>query len=462
MRHQAAVESALEAIRRWNPVVNALITVTADEARRAAALADAAEDAGEWRGLLHGVPVAFKDCIDVAGMRCTNGSGRYRDRMPAADAEIARRVGGAGAITVGKTNLNEFCYGATGENVHFGAALNPWDPARITGGSSSGTAAAVASGMCRIGIGTDTGGSVRVPAALCGIAALRPTIGRLPNTGVQEVSVAFDTVGPMAYSVADVARCYAVGAGYDPADPNSVDRPVEDVLAGLHGGIAGLRIGLPRRFFFEGLQPAVERAVLAATQELEAAGAKLMDIDIPDADQAQANTMGALLVADAADVHRDAMTQAPESFGSEVLRRLRLGLGTTGMDYARSLRWLGAWKVKLRAVFAHVDAVVTPTAPLVAPRLANSADMIEATRHVSRFTYGVGAAGLPGLSVPVGFDGDGMPIGMQVLGSWFAEATVLRIGAAYQARTAFHRARPRLPGQLSTPAARNAATSAAP
>ncbi len=396
-------------------------------------------------GPLAGVTVAYKDCIDVAGVRSTYGNARFKTHIAAEDAEVVRRLSAAGAICVGKTNLAEFCYGGTGENAHFGAALNPWEPSRITGGSSSGTGAAVAAGMCRIGIGTDTGGSVRIPASLCGVVGLRPTVGRISNRGVQELSVAIDTVGPMAYGVEDVARAFAVMAGYDPEDPNSADRSVEDVTGALNAGAQGLRIGIPRNFYFEDVQPAVESHVRAAAKALEAAGATLVDVTIPNAEHAQPHIMGTLMVSDAADMHRNAMAAQPDTFGEEVLRRLKLGLEPSARDYAGALRWVGKWKVEWRRLFGQVDAILTPTVPMTAPRLANSADMIEGTKKVGRFTYGISALGLPGLSVPVGFDGDGLPIGMQLIGPWFGEATLFRLGAAYQARTDFHRARPKLP-----------------
>ncbi len=427
-----AVAEALENIRVWNPLVNAMLTVTADTVQTA-------------DGPLAGVPVAYKDCIDVAGVRSTYGNMRFKTHIAEADAEVVRRLKAAGTISVGKVNLAEFCYGGTGENAHFGAALNPWDPSRITGGSSSGTAAAVAAGMCRIGIGTDTGGSVRIPAALCGVVGLRPTVGRISNRGVQALSVALDTVGPMAYAVEDVARAFAVMTGYDPEDPNSADRPVDDVLGPLTAGAGGVRIGLPRNFYFENLQPAVERRVRDAVKALEAAGARLVDITIPRAEEAQARLMGTVMAADAADVHRAAMEHQPETFGEEVLRRLKLGIGPTAQDYAGALRWMGAWKVEWRRLFGQVDTILTPTTPITAPRLANSADMIEGTRQIARFTYGVSALALPGLSVPVGFDDDGLPIGMQLVAPWFGEAMLFRLGAAYQARTEFHRTRPTLP-----------------
>ncbi len=208
---------------------------------------------GEWLDLLHGVPITIKDCLNVAGYRTTFGSRLYADHVSSADSAVVARLRRAGAVFRAKAHLTEFCYGATGENRHFGDCNNPWDLARIPGGSSSGPAASVAADMCRIAIGFDTGGSVRVPAALCGVVGLRPTFGRLSNAHALALTVEFDTIGPLARSVVDVARAFAAMAGFDPDDPASIDRPVENFLPALHDGIAGVRIGIPKRFFFEGL-----------------------------------------------------------------------------------------------------------------------------------------------------------------------------------------------------------------
>lgn len=437
-------ERALEAIEQHNPRVNAILTVDAGAALKQARAADRAAEAGDWLGLLHGLPTTVKDCLDVAGCRTTFGSGAFRDNIALDDSEAVRRFVETGSVIVGKTNLSEFCYGLTNENAHYGNCRNPWNLDCIPGGSSGGSAASVAAGMCRISWGSDTGGSVRVPAALCGLVGLRPTIGRVPNAGALEASAQFDVIGPMAYSVTDVARAFAAVAGYDPADYLSVDQPVPNFLPALRDGISGARIGLPRRFFFEDCQSEVEACVLAAASALERAGACLVDVDVENAEEAQAHTMSSIIIADMADMHRGRMSEQPETLGPEVLRRLRLGVPSKAMDYAGSLRWLLKWKVCWRRLFDKVDLILTPTTPRTAPRLVDAADMIAASQILSRNTFGVGAVGLPAISLPCGFDGLGMPIGVQLAAKWFDEPLLFRAGVAYQAQTEFHRSRPRL------------------
>ncbi|CAO3433757.1 amidase [Azospirillum doebereinerae] len=437
----ADTERCLGAVRRLNPILNAVLTVTEDGARRQARAVDEAREAGDWPGLLDGVAVTIKDCFELAGETTSYGSVRFAAEGRR-DATVVRRLRDAGAVILGRNTLSEFCLGSTNQNEHHGSCRNPWDTARVPGGSSGGSAAAVAAGLCRLSFGTDTGGSIRIPAALCGVVGLRPSVGRVPNTGVLPCSVDFDTVGPLAYTVADVARGFAAIAGYDPEDPNSVEAPLGNFLPSLSAGIAGVRIGIPRNFYFDDLQPAVAARLSEAAAALERAGARLVDVTIEEAEVAQARTAFSLLVADMAQQHKTKIDGAPEAIGPEVLRRLRLGLPVSGVEYAESRRWLANWKLRFRALFEAVDLILTPTTPIVAARIADAADMIAATRAVSRFTYGFGALGLPAMSVPCGFDAEGMPVGMQIVGRWFDEPLVLRAGAAFQAVTAHHRRRP--------------------
>ncbi|MBV8150483.1 MAG: amidase [Candidatus Eremiobacteraeota bacterium] len=437
-----AARRALEAIERLNEQVNAMLTVTAESALARARAADEAEARDAWLGLLHGAVVSVKDCMDAEGVRTTFGSGAFADNVATQDATVVRRLRESGATLIGKNNLHEWCFGATTQNDHFGACRNPWDLSRVPGGSSGGSGAAVASGMSRISLGTDTGGSVRIPAALCGVSGLRPTVGAIPNTGVVQVSAAFDTVGPLAYGVPDVARAFAAIAGYDPADPLSTDHPAGNFLPSLGAGIEGIRIGVPRAFYFDDLQPDVGARVREAIRVLEACGARIIEIDLRGAPQAHEDAAFTIAVADAADVHRERMQHQAHVFGTETLRRLQLGTAVSGADYAAASRRLAEWKAQFREVFQRVDLIVTPTCPIVAPKIADAADMIETTRGLSRFTFAMGHAGLPALSVPCGFDADGMPVGMQLVAPWFSEALLFRAGVAFQSRTDFHRARP--------------------
>ena len=436
-----ATEERLRLIARLNPKINALLTVTDAEARSAARQLDAA---GDWGGLLHGLIVSVKDNIEMAGVRTTWGSKTYVDHVSKDDAEVVARLRKSGAILVGKDNMAEFAYGGTSQNEISAGVRNPWDLTRIPGGSSGGSGAAVAAGLCDATLGSDTAGSVRVPAAMCGVVGLRPTVGRVSNRGTFEDSVGFDTVGPLARTVTTVARVFAAIAGHDPRDPGSVDRPLENFLPSLGDGVKGLRIGVPRKFFFEDLEKDVEARVLEALRVFEAAGAKLVDVIVPRAEESHPRTSLCLLAADMADLHRERMKNQPDLIGAEVLRRLQAGVPISAADYAQSMRWLRDWRLDVSRLFGDVDFLLTPTTPLVATKIAASADMISATRQLSRFTVGLGAAGFPAMSVPCGFDSEGLPVGMQLVGAHFAEPVLLRAGVEYQKRTEFHRQVPPL------------------
>ena len=437
-------ERYLDVIERFNPELNAVLTVTPEMALDMAHKADRAAEDGEWLGLLHGVPMLVKDCLNVAGTRTTFGSGMYRDNIANADSEVVRRIRGAGPVFLGKTNLPEFCYGATTHNVHYGNCVNPWDTTRVPGGSSGGTAAALASGMCRIAFGSDTGGSVRGPSSLCGISGIRPTVGRIPNTNALALTIHADTIGMMARTVADVARGFAAVAGYDPDDSLSEDVPVLNFLPTLRDGIESTRVGIPTSFFFENCEPDVVARVMEAARVIEACGATLVDIDIEGAEEARVATGPTMLAMDMADMHRDGLKNHPEEYGDEVLRRLRAGEPFKGTDYAHALRILIRWKHQFKRVFQDVDMLLTPTTPMVAPKWTDAEDLQRATHSILRNCVGLGYAGLPGLNVPVGLDSQGMPVGMQLVAKWFDEPLLFRAGVAYQERTEFHKLRPKL------------------
>ena len=439
---EAKTEERLALIESINPLIQAMLTVTADKARSAARGMDARGEVA-WSGPLQGLFMSVKDNIEVAGVRTTWGSRTFLDHVSREDAEVVRRLRAAGAILVGKDNLAEFAYGGTSQNEISAGVRNPWNFQRIAGGSSGGSGAAVAAGLSDASLGTDTAGSVRIPAALCGVVGLRPTIGRISNRGSFEDSVTFDTIGPLARTVSAVARVFAAIAGHDPEDPGSVDRPLDNFWPQLWQGVQGLRIGIPRSFYFDGLEKDVESRVLEAMRVFEAAGAVLRDVTVPRADESHARTSLCLLAADMADLHRERMQHQPDLIGSEVLRRLESGRAISAADYAQSLRWLRRWRQDVSRLFADVDILLTPTTPLVAPDIAASPDMIAATRQLSRFTVGIGAAGFPAMSVPCGFDRQGLPIGMQLIARPFDEPTLFRAGVAYQERTAFHQ---RFPG----------------
>jgi aspartyl-tRNA(Asn)/glutamyl-tRNA(Gln) amidotransferase subunit A len=437
----ALTERYLERIGRLDGEVKAFVTVTGDLARAQAAAADEALARGGRPGPLHGLPVALKDNIDTAGIRTTRGSRFFADRVPAEDAEVARRLREAGAVLLGKLALHEFAYGATTQNPHHGECRNPWDTSRIPGGSSGGSGAALGADLCAAALGTDTGGSVRIPAALNGVSGLRPTFGRVSNRGVFPVSATFDTVGPMARSVVDVARLFVVLAGYDGADPTSVDMPLDDCLETLELGVDGLRIGLPAEFFFEEVDAEIVRGVRAAGDLLAALGAELVELDLPGAAEAlEATTL--MIRAEAFSVHRERLRDQPELFGEDVRRRLPLGEDLRAADYGQWRETGRVWRRTLDRAFERADAILTPVAGTVAPTA--DAEMIETTHRLTRLTYGWSLARLPALAIPGGFVG-GLPFALQLAAPPRRESTLLRIGAAYQQETDWHLRRPPLP-----------------
>ena len=435
-------EQCLERIERLDAELRVFVTVTADLARERARGADEALARGELLGPLHGLPVALKDNIDTAGIRTTAGAGFLADRVPREDAAVVERLDAAGAVLVGKVQLHELAYGGTTQNPHFGPCRNPWDPERIPGGSSGGSGAAVAAGMCAAALGTDTGGSVRIPAALNGVSGLRPTTGAISNRGLVWLTHSFDTIGPLARTVEDVAALYATLAGYDPEEPTSVPGSQGDPLAELETGIEGMRIGLPASFYFDDADEPVVAAVRAAGDALAGLGASVVEVELPGSAEAlEAGTR--IIWAEALATHRDRLAAEPESFGEDVRRRLPSGEGVSGADYANAVQTGREWRRMLDGVFEEVDAILSPVSGAVAP-LAADCETIETTRKLTIRTYGWSLAGVPALAVPCGFSPEGMPIGMQLAAPAWREPTLFRIGAAYQRATDWHLREPPL------------------
>jgi aspartyl-tRNA(Asn)/glutamyl-tRNA(Gln) amidotransferase subunit A len=440
----ALVEAALAQIAAHDGEVHALMTVLADRARETAAARDRDREAGRPLGLLHGMPVVLKDNIDTAGVRTTSGSLHFADNVPATDAEAVRRLDAAGAVLLGKASMAEFAMGAgIPQNPHYPEARNPWDLDRIPGGSSSGSAAAVAADMTVGALGTDTGGSVRIPAAFCGVVGMRPTRGRVSNRGTMPVSPHFDTVGQLAHRAADVAHLLAAVEGYDDLDPTSDRQAGDDILAELPRGVDGLRIGVPREAFFPGLHPEVERALLAAIAELESAGATVRDVAVSGADVMPRMTQY-IRNPDAIVVHEERLERAPELFGGYVRERLRSGMSMTAVDYARARAWQADWVRQFERILEDVDLLATPMVGQPAPR----ADDPELGPRMSALTGPANAwvlAGLPAASVPCGF-ADGVPVAIQLVGPAWHDGRVLRAAHAYQQRTDWHLRRPALIG----------------
>ncbi len=434
-----AVEQALAHIARHEERVNAFITTTEEEARREA---QAVDDRG-WQGLLHGLPIAVKDNIETAGVRTTSGARFFSDHVPNRDAPVVARLRRAGAVMVGKATLHEFAFGIRSNNSVAGQCHNPWNEERVPGGSSGGSAAAVAADMCVGALGTDTGGSVRLPAAMCGVSGLRPTHGRISNSGSVPVCPSQDTIGPMARRVSDVARLFAVLAGHDPADPWSADVPLENFLPSLDDGIEGVRIGVARRTHFPNAEPSVEAATLAAADVLKDLGAVMQEIELPGfADMHQHASV--MIFADACAFHQERIYTAPDQFDAQVLERMRMGLDLSAVQYAQAMEARARWRAQLRQVFNEVDVILSPTVHTPVPLIDDNKSLYAATRDATRNTYAGAFAQIPGLSVPCGFAADGMPTGMQLEGAWWNEPLLLRIGHAYQQVTDWHLRRPPL------------------
>lgn len=436
------LESALDAIRQWNPSVNATITIDEAGARRAAEAADRVASQGRTSGLLHGVPIVVKDNIDTAGLRTTAGSKFFADRVPTTDAEVVRRIRSAGAVIIAKATLHEFAFGIRSVNGLVGQCRNPWDPSRIPGGSSGGSAVALVTGMADMALGTDTGASIRVPASLCGVTGLRPTVGRVSNRGSFPVSPPHDTVGPMANSVDDAARLLCVLAGYDEEDPYSSRRELPNFLPRLQEGVAGIKIGRPRNHYFDHASPAVGAAVEEALRTLSRLGARIVDVDLPEAESIP-QAFPAVLIPDARDIHAERLREEDaRSWEPQTLERLQAGARYTGIDYARAMRLREGWCVTLRNVFSEVDVLAFPTTPIVAPLVDDPSSLFEASRALSLHAVGGSFAGIPGLSVPCGASPEGLPIGLLLEGPKWSEPLLLQVGAAYQAATDWHLRRP--------------------
>jgi aspartyl-tRNA(Asn)/glutamyl-tRNA(Gln) amidotransferase subunit A len=435
------LERCLDAIEAHNPTLHAMITVLPAEARAQAARQMERPEGGA----LAGVIVSVKDNIDTAGIRTTRGSHWFTDHIPNHDATVIARIRRAGAILIGKDNLHEFAFGATSQNPHHGACRNPWNPDAIPGGSSGGAGASVAAGFSEIALGSDTGGSIRIPAALNGVSGLRPTVGRISNHGVMPTSAAFDTVGPLARRARDVATAYEVLAGYDPKDPLSVDRPVES-WAGLHaGGFANLKIGIPWRLVEAESTPQVLALIRRAAHDLGTLGITVESLGLASIDALNV-ALQTLAQADAAAIHRERYDADPTRFGADLQPRLALGRAITGGAYADAKTRQTAWKREVADIFATVDVIALPTVGFPAPLAAASPDMIAATHRLTRLCSPWALAELPALSIPCGFQ-DGMPIGLQLVGPQWAEARLLALAVAFQDVTDHHLQRPPLLSQ---------------
>jgi len=443
VRSRAATEACLARIAAWQPRLNAFIDLRAGEARAAADAADSEVKRGRFAGALHGVPLAQKDMYYRKGRVSTCGSKIRRDFVAPTTATALARLDAAGAVDLGTLNMVEFAMGPTGHNWHFGHCRNAWDTTRITGGSSSGSGAGVAARLFYGALGSDTGGSIRLPAAFCGTVGIKPTWGRVSRAGAMPLSHTLDTIGPLTRTVEDAALILGLIAGADPADPTASAEEVPDYLAALSGGVAGLTIGVPTRFFVEDIDPEIAAALDAARREFAAAGARVIDVPIPDLAPVNMH-MAIVAVVESAAIHRPWMIARPQDYSDQVRARLEIGFGVPAVDYADALRARGpALREFIATSFTACDALLAPAVPFAAPPIDDATyppgpEMQAQLVRISRLTRPANYLGLPALSIPAGFSSAGLPLGLQLMGRPFDEATLFRLGHAYQQRTDWH------------------------
>ncbi len=430
------VRAVLERVEERDGELNAFITVLAEEALDAAARAETGILAGEYKGPLHGVPLGLKDLVYTKGVRTTMASSFFKDLLPEYDATVAWRLGEAGAVVVGKTNMHEFAYGPTGDRSYFGPVRNPRDSGRISGGSSSGSAAAVAAHLLYGALGSDTGGSIRIPSALCGTVGMKPTFGRVSKHGIFPLSWTLDHAGPITRTVEDNALLLNALAGHDPRDPYSVNRPAEDFTRDLKRGVRGGKVGVPAGFYFEHVEGEVEERVREAIEVFRELGAEVREVALPGLwETLQAQRL--VLAADAYAVHEQRLEEEPEKFGEEVRERLLGGEGLKAHRYATALQTRLRSLEEFGRVFEEVDVLLTPTVPIVATEIGQRDIVIggyedRVPSALTRLTGSTNLNGLPSLSVPCGLVSPELPVGLQIIGRPLDEATVYRYGRAYE------------------------------
>jgi aspartyl-tRNA(Asn)/glutamyl-tRNA(Gln) amidotransferase subunit A len=443
--------TCLKRIETYNPALNAFITVTGEQAMETARAMEAELRRGKWRGPLHGIPIALKDTIDTAGVRTTAASELFKDRVPSEDAEVVRRLKNAGVVLLGKTNLHEFGLGGTSAVSYFGPVHNPWALDRIPGGSSGGSGAATAAGLCFGSLGVDTAASIRMPASYCGIVGFKPTYGRVSNRGTVPISWTLDQVGPMCRSVEDTALLLGVMAGYDDWDPTSVDMPVPDYGLAFQMQVSKLRLAVPRVPFFDGLDPEIDKATADAIEVLRKLAAEVRDLTSPIVSAPLLEIWTKVAGAESYTYHAKWIAESPEKYQQATRRRLASptnagvqGVNSTEMKasaYLEARHQLDVLRREIRKVFATVDLLILPTVLSPPVTVAQDADpTIVSIRNTAPFNV----LGLPALSLPSGFTTSGLPIGLQIVGAPFAESTVLALAHAYERETEWHKRHPKL------------------
>ncbi|MCY4366793.1 MAG: amidase [Chloroflexi bacterium] len=440
------IDAHLSRIEATEPTLNSFITLLPDHARDAARRAESQIQAGNYRGPLHGIPVGLKDLFNTAGVRTTSGSRILDNFVPSEDCTVATKFQQAGAILLGKLNMHQFAYGPTGENFDYGHMHNPWNPEMVTGGSSGGSGSAAAAGQCTITMGSDTGGSVRIPSALCGIVGLKPTYGLVSRAGLTPLSWCLDHPGPMVRTVVDAALAMNVIAGFDPNDRATTMRQLPDYTASLDGSVEGLRIGVVKEYFEAPLDAEVETAVRAALAKLSEMGAIITEVSFPMFFDSQAIS-GTILMSEAAAYHRDLLATDGDKFTPSVRLRLEAGLFVTAADYLKAQQARARFNYEMSRLYQEVDLLAGPSEPITAPPILASEvtigdSSVGTTGALTQYTRPYNISGTPAISVPCGFSATGMPIGLQLAGRPFDEATVLRAAHAYEQNTEWHLKRP--------------------
>ncbi len=416
--------------------INSYITVMKQEALADAKRAEQEIMDGHYRGPLHGVPIAVKDLLNTKGIRTTSGSKVLADNLPDLDATVITKLREAGAIILGKLNMHEFAFGVTNKNNHYGDAKNPWDVERTPGGSSGGSGAAVAAGLAFVAIGSDTGGSIRTPAALCGIYGLKPTFGRVSKHGAIPLAWSLDHLGPMARNVEDLAIALEAIAGFDSNDPTTVEKSVPRYQSELHDTLAGIKIGVPTNYFFDFVEEEVEQSVRHAIATMEKLGATLVDINIPELSLAEFSEL-VTIQAEAATYHHDMLTEKSHLYGNDVRTTLQAGELVTAVQYIQAQQARRKIQEAVSRAFAEVDVIAAPSLPMTAPKWKENFKIIKGeskaiTAEFVRFAAPANLTGIPSLSLPTGFSSDGLPMSMQLMGRAFEELRLLQVASALE------------------------------
>lgn len=435
----------LARIERRNPSLNAYLQVTAELALKQGEQAEREIADGQYRGPLHGVPYAAKDLLYTEGVTTTAGTKIFADFIPAYDAAVVEKLRDAGAVLLGKAHLHENAYGITSNNPHYGPVRNPWALDRIPGGSSGGSTAALAAEMCAFSLGTDTGGSIRIPAAFCGVTGLKPTFGRITRHGMFLLGDTLDTLGPFAWTAQETAWVYRAMAGFDPADETTLEAEVELSDFPNEPRLEGIRLGVPENFYFENLHPGVDDACQAAVREFEGLGAELIPVRVPDI--AEINELHRLILfVEGAAVHQKIYAERPQDYGDDQRPLIEQGLEVRAVEYFEAARRRQVFTAEMEALLDGVDAmlapaVIVPPPPIGADTLDLNGVETDVRAAVTRNSRGLNLTGLPILTLPCGFT-DGLPVGLQIVGPQLGEDQILQIGHAYQSVTTWHDHRP--------------------